>query len=32
LSVVQMLQYWNRVMPMSDTTWGHYRSVFLRLH
>ena len=32
LSVVQMIQYWNRVMPMSDTTWDHYRSVFLRLH
>ena len=32
LSVVQMLQYWNRVMPMSDTTWDQYRSVFLRLH
>ena len=31
LSVVQMIQYWNRVMPMSDTTWDHYRSVFLRL-
>jgi hypothetical protein len=32
LSVFQMLQYWNHVMPMSDTTWDHYRSVFLRLH
>ena len=32
LSIVQMLQYWNHVMPMSDTTWDHYRSVFLRLH
>ena len=31
LSMVQMIQYWNRVMPMSDTTWDQYRSVFLRL-
>jgi hypothetical protein len=31
LSVVQMIQYWNHVIPMSDTTWEQYRSVFLRL-
>ena len=31
LSVVQMLQYWNGVRPMSDTTWDRYRAVFLRL-
>jgi hypothetical protein len=31
LSVFQMFQYWNRVLPMSDTTWEQYRSVFLRL-
>jgi len=30
LSVFQMLQYWNGVMPMSDTTWQQYRAVFLR--
>jgi hypothetical protein len=30
LSVVQMLQYWNGVMPMADVTWEQYRSVFLR--
>jgi len=32
LSVFQMLQYWNGVMPISDLTWDQYRSVFLRLH
>lgn len=31
LSAFQMLQYWNGVMPMSDTTWQQYRAVFLRL-
>jgi hypothetical protein len=31
LSVFQMVQYWNGVMPMSDTTWQQYRAVFLRL-
>ena len=31
LSIFQMLQYWNRVLPMSDMTWDQYRSVFLRL-
>ena len=31
LSVVQMLQYWNGVLPISDTTWPHYREIFLRL-
>ena len=31
LSVVQMLQYWNGILPMSDTTWAQYRAVFLRL-
>jgi hypothetical protein len=30
LSVFQMLQYWNGVMPMADLTWDQYRSVFLR--
>jgi hypothetical protein len=32
LSLVQMLQYWNGVLPMSDTTWSQYRDIFLRLH
>jgi hypothetical protein len=31
LSVFQMLQYWNGVLPMSDMTWDQYRGVFLRL-
>lgn len=31
LSVFQMLQYWNRVLPFSDTTWDQYRAIFLRL-
>ena len=30
LSVFQMLQYWHGVLPMRDTTWPEYRSVFLR--
>jgi hypothetical protein len=30
LSVFPMLQYWNGVMPISDTTWDDYRAVFLR--
>lgn len=32
LSVLQMLQYWNGVLPISDTTWDEYRAIFLRLH
>jgi hypothetical protein len=31
LSVFQMFQYWNRVLPFSDTTWDQYRAIFLRL-
>ena len=31
LSLVQMFQYWNGVLPMSDTTWDRYREIFLRL-
>lgn len=31
LSVLQMLQYWNGVLPFSDTTWEQYRGLFLRL-
>ena len=30
LSLFQMLQYWHRVLPMSDVTWPQYRSIFLR--
>ena len=30
LSLFQMLQYWNGVMPMADLTWDQYRSVFLQ--
>jgi hypothetical protein len=31
LSVFQMLQYWNGVLPISDTTWSQYKALFLRL-
>lgn len=31
LSVFQMLQYWNGVLPFSDLTWDQYRALFLRL-
>jgi len=30
LNVFQMLQYWNHVLPFSDTTWDQYRGLFLR--
>jgi hypothetical protein len=30
LNLFQMLQYWNHVLPFSDTTWEQYRGVFLR--
>lgn len=30
LSLVQMLQYWLRIIGPSDTTWTTYRSIFLR--
>jgi hypothetical protein len=30
LSLFQMLQYWNGVMPISDVTWEQYKAVFLR--
>jgi hypothetical protein len=30
LNVFQMLQYWNGVLPMSDTTWAQYRELFLQ--
>jgi hypothetical protein len=31
LTFFEMLQYWNGVLPHSDTTWAQYREVFLRL-
>jgi hypothetical protein len=31
LSVIQMIQYWLGIIPVSGTTWDAYRSVFLRL-
>lgn len=31
LSVFQMLQYWNGVLPFSDTTWEQYRALFMRV-
>jgi hypothetical protein len=30
LSIVQMLQYWTGVLPISDITWERYRALFLR--
>ena len=30
LNLFQMLQYWNGVLPFSDTTWDQYRGVFLQ--
>jgi hypothetical protein len=30
LNMFQMLQYWNHVLPFSDTTWQQYRGGFLR--
>ena len=30
LNLFQMTQYWNHVLPFSDTTWDQYRGAFLR--
>jgi hypothetical protein len=30
LSTFQMLQYWHRVLPMSDITWPQYKALFLK--
>jgi hypothetical protein len=30
LSVAQMIQYWLRIIPFSDTSWALYKSVFLK--
>ena len=32
LNLFQMLQYWNGVLPFSDTTWDQYRGLFLKWH
>ena len=32
LSIVQMIQYWLRLIPAQDTTWEQYRQLFLRFH
>jgi hypothetical protein len=32
LASFQMLQYWNGIIPIADTTWNDYRAVFLRWH
>jgi hypothetical protein len=29
-NLFQMMQYWNHVLPFSDTTWDQYRAAFLR--
>lgn len=31
MSMIQMLQYWVRILPPRDTTWDLYQQVFLRL-
>jgi hypothetical protein len=31
LSVFQMWQYWVGILPISDTTWEQYKSLFLRI-
>ena len=30
LSIVQMFQYWNGIVPFANTTWDYYRAHFLR--
>jgi hypothetical protein len=32
LSIFQMLQYWNGVIPIKDMTWDRYRALFLQWH
>jgi hypothetical protein len=32
LNLFQTAQYWNRLLPISDTTWNQYRAAFLRWH
>ena len=31
LSIFQMLQYWNAIMPGSDLTWSAYKALFLKI-
>jgi hypothetical protein len=31
LSIFQMLQYWNGILPGSDLTWSAYKALFLKL-
>ena len=31
LSMFQMLQYWNAIMPGSDLTWSAYKALFLKI-
>jgi hypothetical protein len=31
LSTLQMIQYWLGIVPIANTTWAEYRSLFLRL-
>jgi hypothetical protein len=30
LSCAQMIQYWLGILPITDTTWEQYRTLFLR--
>ncbi len=30
LSVAQMIQHWNHILPIADTTWDQCRGLFLR--
>jgi hypothetical protein len=32
LSVAQMIQYWQGVLPIANTTWPQYKDAFLRFH
>jgi len=31
LSMFQMLQYWNAILPGSDLTWSAYKALFLKI-
>ena len=31
LSMLQMVQYWNGLLPGSDLTWSAYKAIFLKL-
>jgi membrane-bound metal-dependent hydrolase YbcI (DUF457 family) len=32
LSVTQMVQYWRGILPIANTTWEQYRTLFLSFH